>query len=227
MRQVQEPTRIDGGKSSDGERYAHPAFGVVQVGRVSGYSTLFRSEFRHQHYITLTISGAELNRSLSNDDVYPGREVIKVAMSEAQFASMVSSHGIFCGTPCTIQHIRHETVPGLPDPVSKTDQFAAEATLRMSRAGEHINDAAKLLAESGLSKAKIAAIQSCMNQAKMDIGVNLNFVADQFGEHMERTVEAARAEINAHALRTMSMTQATDAPAIAGPIEMVMPQIKG
>lgn len=51
------------------DRDKHPSYGVVNIGRVSGLRTLFRSQLQHHNWIELTISEAEVIRDLNAHDM--------------------------------------------------------------------------------------------------------------------------------------------------------------
>jgi hypothetical protein len=97
----------------------HPSFGLVSISRVSGSRRLFESPFEHQHYITLSISRADRSRTdLHYNHIMPCGEIVEVAMSEVQFAQMVTSLNMGVGTPCTISHLDGEMVKE-PEPDSQ------------------------------------------------------------------------------------------------------------
>src|SRR3546814_19922091 len=55
----------------------------------------------------------------------------------------------------------------------------------------------------GLPKGKTAALKARAAKAKQELESNLPYVAKQFGEHVESTVEKAKAEINAYMVTTL------------------------
>lgn len=68
----------------DCEVMRHPAFGQISVSRVAGHRHLYGSDFAHQHYVTLTIRGSEMHRSLARDWPYAREHLVEVSLSEAQ-----------------------------------------------------------------------------------------------------------------------------------------------
>jgi len=95
----------------------HPAWGLIGASRVSSSppgASLFDSDLRHQHYVTVRIKAAKRRRDLHRDWIGGGKEYIEIAMSEAQWASFVSSMNTGDGVPCTVEHINREDVPGFP-----------------------------------------------------------------------------------------------------------------
>lgn len=196
-RETVEPTVTE---TERGEQvFTHPAFGAISASRVSGWKVLHGSDFEHQHYITIRINPSELHRHLSNDWHHPRtRAHIEVSLSEAQWATFISSLNAGAGVPCTVEHIAGQVVPGLPARIDRQAQFDAEARAKLSTALGAVRQAMESVRGSSLSNKAKDAILRELHTAEQNVSGNLNFVADQFAEHMERTVEAAKAEIEAH-----------------------------
>lgn len=204
MVKVQDPTCRKNKGATGGDVYEHPAYASIGASRVSGHTHLYDSDFRHQHYMTVRIYPSQLNRTLSNDWHYsPGMPYIEVAMSEAQWATFVSTPNVGSGVPCTLQSRNGEQIPGLPEPMSRVNQFGSEQDERMSRAMESIAEAVAAIDDCKLSEKAKKELKSKLMMARQDIGVNQKFVADQFGEHMEKVVEKAKIEVNAYATATI------------------------
>jgi urease accessory protein UreF len=62
-----------------------------------------------------------------------------------------------------------------------------------------LGELAALIAASGLSGKRKTELTRKLDSARMNIGRNLDYVAERFDEHMERTVEKAKSEVNAYA----------------------------
>lgn len=196
MRDIENPVTHQ--ESNRGTVTSHPAFASISLTRSSGSCYLFGSDFQHQQSIRLRISPAVLCRNLSGDSVFDERlPMIEVALSHDQFAKMVSSIGT-SPTPCTLTTFDRKSVPGLPAPVARTEQFAQEANDRMESARADLREALAAVQESKLSRKDKDTLCRKLAAAEMNIGTNLKFVADQFGEHMEEVVNAARSEVDAY-----------------------------
>jgi hypothetical protein len=98
----QEPEVSQGGL--DDTVFRHPAFGNICVSRPSGSATLFGSELKHQHYVSITINRAEKHRSLHRDWIFGKDTILEISMSESQWATFVASSGMGGGTPCTLNY---------------------------------------------------------------------------------------------------------------------------
>lgn len=197
MRAAQEPTERPGGAPMNDTIIEHPAFANISAGRVNGDTYLFGSDFKHHGHVRITINKAQLHRGLSRDWHHVRNELIEVCLSEAQWATFVSTMNSG-GTPCTLNHIAGSMVPEIAPPKSRRDQFAGEFGATLAEARSHIDEAEALLKASGMSAKKIDAIVKALQAAKSDLGSNLHFVAEQFDKHMEGTVEKAKIEVNAY-----------------------------
>lgn len=232
MRTIEPITITEEPSNGTGTRHVHthPAFGALRISRRSGSETLFNSDFRHQHYISITISRAKLFRDLSCDTIYTANrdELVEVNLSEAQFATAITSMNMGCGSPCTITRFNGEGIPAIDEPPSRRDQFTGELLGRLDRAKSIIGDAAAAVGQAGLSKKKEAEVLGLLQRAIADIGSNLNFVAAMFDEHMEKTVEDARAEIAGTAMAAMNalaMSAVASSGGLSLPADAVAPRL--
>ena len=212
MRNVVEPTVTVSKESWNrgAERETHPAFGFIRASRVSGSTNLYDSDFNHQHYVTVTIGRSTRERSHSNHHTYDGSELIEVSMSETQWGHFVSAMNA-SSTPCTLERgpmpdsgYKYSMIPDLPDPKPITDKFDKELRATMAEAMATINKLQEQLKnpEKPLSKKDQLEMARELAQVKNNIGVNVGFVADQFSEHVEKTVDKAKAEFNAYRMHS-------------------------
>lgn len=214
----------------DGDTVAtHPAYAQIRAGNISGQSYLYGSDFAHQHYVNIAISRSSLRRGLSNDWHHAHEELISVDLSEAQWAAFVSSMNRGGGVPCTIDHIGHQQAPGLPPPEKRTDQFAKEMRETLADVATALSELRERIGTIGLSGAKAKELLSLVGTAERNLTPNLKFVAEQFGEHMEAVVEAAKTEVNAMAMRHVigaghDAIARGDAPAMPAPSIAYLPE---
>jgi hypothetical protein len=192
MTQRIKPTRREGGQHDDYIE-EHPAYAIIGASRVSSTpgASLFGSDFRHGHYVTIRIKAASLHRSLSNDWVgSSGKQLIEVALSEAQWATFVSAMNMGDGVPCTLQYLPGEIVPGIEPITDRGEQFSSEVA-------DHLQETLASL-EALRDAAPNKKLRSMAEQAIMQLRSNLPFVARQFDEHAEKTVERAKVEVAAY-----------------------------
>lgn len=183
----------------------HPAFGQAQVSRYSNTpgAVLFDSDIRHGHTVVLSITKATRKRDLSRDWIHGGtREVAQIEMSEAQWASLVSSMGS-SGVPVTIRSTETDhMVPGLPyDPrLAHSMQEVREAADRTFKGIQEAVAAYEALdPKAGVKERRAAfkAIQSATQHAQS----NIAFTSKSLVEHAENVVQRSRADIEAMAIQ--------------------------
>lgn len=182
-----------------------PSFGLVSISRVSGQRRLFDSPFEHQHFITLSIKRAYRSRTdLHSDYIGEEAELIEVAMSEVQFAAMVTSLNMGVGTPCTIARWDGKVVKEpKPDQTKKT--FEKEGK-------EHWADLAKMAAEleklterapstlKAADRERMAFLALKLHQGLTD---SAEFFHEQFQKSMDKVVTVAKGEVQAHVLNVI------------------------
>lgn len=222
----QEPTveREPGPGGDDETVENHPAFAQIVAHRVSSTpgAVLFDSELQHGHYVTIQISEATRRRGLNRDWIYGGKRIIEVAMSEAQWASFVSSMNT-SGVPCTLEWREKlspeakKLIDGLVDQQAMPDDWYVEPLGRLldgqvpglifaPRLQESMDEVrrAGVKALAQIKKA-FEAVQEKPNKGNVrSLGLtienaprNMVFAAESLTEHIENTVQKARADIEA------------------------------
>lgn len=178
----------------------HPAFGMCRVNRVSSTpgKSLFQSDLQHREYIQLTVSTAERKRDLKHDWVHAKKTVIEVAMSLAQFASMVTSAGTE-GVPVTIGFTAGSDVPELyPD--SRLRRTADEVLNAADEAYGRIRETLAAYEQAVANKAGAVERRELLrthHAAVANAVPNVNYATTRLAEHAEEVVEKSRADIEA------------------------------
>lgn len=179
----------------------HPAFGQIAASRVTsgGGAVLYASDFKHGGFMSISISRSTLMRDLSRDWHYAHDELIRVELTEAQWATFVSTPNSGQGVPCTIDRIAYQPeIPLLPPPVDRHSQFAAEVRTDIDRSLARLD---ALLARLDEVKVGAKVKEELINEvrlARQDIASGIPFVAKSFDEHVEQTVEKAKIEVHAY-----------------------------
>jgi hypothetical protein len=175
----------------------HPAWALIGASRVQSSApgaTLFDSDIRHQHYVVVTLRRATRKRKLNHDWLHPSsrQPLVEVAMSEAQWASFVSSMNVGNGVPCTLRTAEGDwNVPGVP----------YEPRLRESMAEVH-TATDKALEDIRAAFAKVKDKPNKGNLRDLEIALqnatpNVAFAAESLSKHAENVVQKARADIEA------------------------------
>lgn len=193
-RTYQRPTLTKGNGVSRDTEEEHPAFATIGASRVSSTpgATLFGSDFKHQHFIQVTIRRARMIRSLSNDWVHGNEQLIEVALSESQWATFLSTLNMGTGIPCTLEWTPDEGyVPGILPTQDRRAQYRGDIEEHVARGIAAIDE---VLASAKLSRAD----RSKLEGAKAQVTGHADWVTQQFDEHSEETVEQAKHEIEAY-----------------------------
>lgn len=199
MRAVEEPTVEKSDSAHKDYIVRHPAYAQISASRVSGGKVLYGSDFQHQNYVTVRIVPSELHRNLSNDNAFGrNRPYIEVAMSEAQWAEFVSSMNVGFGVQCTLQYRDGKEIPGIPNVANQRDTFKAEAIQRADLALRSLADLREKIDALSLSEKAKKSLKGSLSTAEAQLTNSMPFVLEQFAEHMERTVQKAKIEINAY-----------------------------
>lgn len=187
-RETVPPARDEGGRET------HPAWAMIGAHRVShsGGAVLFDSDIRHEHYVTVTVSTASRMRDLNRDWLHAEKEFLEIAMSEAQWASFVSSMNVGSGVPATI--LRREgnwSVPGMPyEP-------------RLAESMREVRDAADTSVEriaeafAAYKAHKTVGNLHDLEYAIKNAPANMTFAAKSLSEHAENVVQRSRADVEA------------------------------
>ena len=184
-----------------GTKTRHPSYGTLLFNRTYGGKTpLFGSSIEHSNVITMELRHAEIERGLNRDLIYGHTPIIKVEMSYSQFAEAITSFGHDSGVPCTIRYTEKDGRIPECDFVSKreqfTDEFKGKTKDAMNESQQLIQDVTDLFSQKkALTKVDKEAVISKLRKLSMDIGCNLDFIADQFNEQMDKTVMEAKGEI--------------------------------
>jgi hypothetical protein len=188
-REVTAPTKDEQGYEH------HPAFGMVSVYRTSTSrpgATLFDSDIQHNFTVVVRVDTGTRKRDLNHDWTHREEEIVEVEMSEAQWASFVSSMNSGTGVPCTVRRREDDwDIPGLP-----YEPRLAENMIEVRSAGdkalEEIREAFRVAQEKP-TKANMRTLQ-----ARIDNAVpNMEFAAKSLSEHAENVVQRSRADIEA------------------------------
>jgi hypothetical protein len=189
--------------------HRHPSYGVIHMNRFqgSGAVKLFGSQTRNHSGVCLSISPAEWHHDLGRDTIWGARvPIIEVNMSEAQLGSMLSAMGIGEGVPCTITHLNGEPVPEAPDtetePTRIRDSFnEVIGKMALDLRGSLPVVEAILDKEGTLSKTDRKVLRDAFAAIHQSIKSSAEFYMQQFQESAERTVAAAKAEVNTYVQR--------------------------
>lgn len=150
----------------------------------------------------MTLHHASIERGLNRDWIHGDKVIAEVEMSYSQFAEAITSMNIGTGIPVTVRYTEKDGKIPPCDFVSKREQFEDEFKTQRKNATrvseELIQEVTELFNQKGtLKKADKEDILRKLNKLKMDIGINTDFIVNQFNEQMDKTVMEAKGEIEA------------------------------
>lgn len=164
---------------------------------------MFGSSLKTNHPIRIQIQPAELHRDLNHDWIHGHRlPYIEVELSEGQWAQFVSSMNVGNGTPCTVKFLNGKTIDDPPF-LNKVIEFQIEFKEKMENIATEmtriVKDTVELLeTKKNLNKTDRDIMLRQLEGLVMNIKNNMPFIAESFGDQMEKTVEEAKNQINTH-----------------------------
>ena len=221
-RNVEKPVRVPRPEDPVTDAIeTHPAYAQIQVNRVGGtHAALYQSDFTHQFYLTLSIRSSKLYIDGTHERPMPEDEYIEVAMSESQWATLVSSMNMGGGVPCTLMRHNGKFVPMLPGPPDRRTQFAELLHQRMKLVLDAVYDLRNKVEQAPLSgKAKKAMLGELVT-IERNVDENAAYVADRFSEHMEVTIEHGKGEVMAF-LHSQATAAGLKALAQDSPVKLI------
>ena len=174
----------------------HTAYGQVSVSRTTTTGQrLYASDLIHKEVITLTFSESE---QVERDGVIRHRlaegrrrsPLLKVSLSPAQWASMITSFGMSDGVPCTINSLirgDYERQPEIGYIESTRERYERQIREASEREMAKVNE-------------KLKALALLVAKGKADLPVNLAFSTQLMQESMDKIVSHGKAELEASAM---------------------------
>lgn len=187
-----------------GQKFTHPSYAVVQISRCSGDTELFDSAMTHQHYISLSIKLAAKHTDGAHDFIFDGKELIEVAMSESQFARVITSMNMGSGAPCTLQRFNGEMIE---QPLAE-DRLNSHRDMIKGKLGDAMESQAELGAKVARWRSEkhrptlkeVGELSEKMQASAAHFEANMSYYAGAFEDHMERVVDDAKADVESHLL---------------------------
>lgn len=194
-RDIIEPTVDEHGE----ER--HPAYVLLGASRVSSSPpghALFDSDIRHQHYVVVRLKRASRKRDLGHDWTRGCDLLFEVAMSEAQWASFVSSMNTGDGVPATLEWDATQDDPQVPRVpyAPRLAESMEEVHAAAENALADIREAFEAY-KAHPTKAGLRDLEIRLQNATP----NMDFAAKSLSEHAENVVTRARADIEAYVVQ--------------------------
>lgn len=183
-----------------------PSFGMVTVSRFSGETDLFMVDYPQGHAIALEITTATLTKRDSHERVSDGKHIVRIEMSEVQWARLLSSFNSG-GVPCTLRRYRDPLTGDFLSPKTPPrhkhdeDSFRQAISKKAATATEALTQAREALAavlKGPLRKGDLNDVLDLLQKAEREAVANLPYVAEQAHEAIAEMGENAKSEIDAH-----------------------------
>jgi hypothetical protein len=218
-----------------GIKETHPSYGTISISHVYGQVPLFNSDIQHNHFVEITVQ--EASKYIDGDReivMGHGKSLVRVWLSAAQFAELITTPNRGSGTPCTIRHAQGDPQwntrfgdrPEAPKPQPFADRFKDEGKRRAQLMNEHMHYAKSLVDKlvdgtEKPTKANLKDVAQRLAQSMQEIQSNLPYVMECMEEATEKRMQNAVTEFESYVgtrLRTMGLEhlQAT-APKLPSP----------
>lgn len=192
MYTTQPPTKLE--DSRLGERYTHPAFGVVQVSQWQAGTEFYHtgSSVGHSTGFTIAISEAEVYNSFGTERVSPQKRILEISMTPLQFVEIMSSVGKGAGVPCTLSWTRESgSIPGITAPKTDIqnarDHVEKNAKQTLDGLKKALADLKELDTGAAISKTKYREALRSMEIMVQNFASNISFPVECAAEAAERT----------------------------------------
>jgi uncharacterized NAD(P)/FAD-binding protein YdhS len=164
---------------------------------------MFMSSLEHSHgRVEIVIREASKERKDYNQTVaYHGKEILRLALTESQFAHFITTPGRGMGVPCTITRRDGQFVPDCP-PDDQRVQFdkdlKRDANKALGALPEILSTLDEVLEQKSIRKGDLRALRDRLANLKTHIQSNMPHVVQMFEEYMEGVFADAVARFEGH-----------------------------
>lgn len=184
----------------------HPSYGFIALSRQSGgFGRLFMSPLRHQNQVAIEIGEALHHRSLSCDGHRRGKSIVRLLMSEEQFARFITSAGEHGGVPCTLSRVGSTSIEDPPGEV-KAEAWYSEMRDVAKQATDGLANLREVLKPlvAKLPKSAQAQITEAIASLELKIGDHMPWIVQSMHEAMDRIVNSGKIEFETYANRRLA-----------------------
>ena len=188
--------------SINGTLESHPAFGKITVSNSTGTKRkLCGSNTLHSSTISIDIHSATVEKKYASDFVHEDKMLMRLEMTHAQFANLVSSVGNGSGTPCTIRYATDGELKVNPEieyedvnPISEQLKNSLKETIKTLN--NKIEQVDSLIEKGKANKSELKLLKDSFEGVKSELKNNLPFYFKEFEEYQENIVEDAKQQVN-------------------------------
>lgn len=181
----------------------HPSYGLIRWSRASGSRKMFASIVDSGNHVRLVISTAKTHvDEFGQDRNYSDRQIIELAMTEAQFATFLTSPDAE-GTPCTITRriVEGEGFVSIPPPPAdlaihaKLARDVELASSRQKERGARAVDALKQLVGDSLPAKKRRQFEILLEQISTTMTADIAFARERLDEQAAEMAQRVKTEV--------------------------------
>lgn len=196
-----KPTTMKPVETKDGEEtiYNHPAFGQIQVSRISGQIDLYGADYTHEGYVAIRIHTSKAKRRYHRFWYHQKEDIIEVCLSYAQWSAFVSSMNVGSGVNCTITRKGYEMVPGIEPIEDEADLHIKEIDDTLAGGHKALRDLDKAIDDLKIPLKAKGELKWKVEVARRSIGSSYEFIKESFGEFVESKTERMKANIHSYA----------------------------
>lgn len=182
-------------------RRTHPSYGMIAFTRTNSNGIdFFGSELTQDNYVSLEIHNAEVVRDLSCDRYYTdGPTLVRVRLSSAQFAELITSMNVGSGACCTIERLNGQKVEEYQSQESRKEFVHNEFKQRMKQFTNQLTErqkkAKELIKKKTLSKEDMFNLNLHIEWLTQEVSSNIPYFAECFQETMDTVVHEAKLEV--------------------------------
>lgn len=188
------------GHHEEGFIGSHPAFGIIEISRVSGrFENLAGVDYPQGHAVAIRIKHADIHRAYGGTTFMENKLCVEGYLSEVQFAQAISSLNSAERVPITLRYYPNGDGlfdPGEPPPhMLNVEELGDEAVEPLKTGIAALEEALALAKEGKVKKSIVAAIE----KAHREIVLNTEFREHQARKGIRKAADKAKMEISAFA----------------------------
>ena len=198
------------------------AEGVITITRFqSTPQALFGSDTMHTQGITLTVNTARVHEGFGSDTIFPEDQIVRLTMSQAQWAAVVSSVGLGSGVPVTLDAVMGSRMPEV-QPVNRLEKANQNVEQVIEKTLAELQEQVTALGTAIEDRKGIKELRNRLNSVKctMDnLPRNASFAVEVMQEAAEKVLGNVRADIEAMAMQAQAQASTQIATATPSAIE--------
>lgn len=182
----------------------HESYGLVSFSRVFGHSGfMFGSDVLSENFIELRIAHGEKIYDEGHSFYYfPNDEIIRVKMTNTQFAELLTNMNVGSGIPCTIESLNGKIInqqKEMPDSLLQEFKktYIGRSKEILNSLNETKDELCRLIDKKNLTKNDQERMKKLLSRYITEIRCNMPFFINQYKEETANVVQRAKAEIDA------------------------------